>query len=210
MGSAMDTTEQAGIVLGSASGAIMGTVFGGLWLGLNLFFANALSWLRGPAFAVCLVAFTVGLLGLYAASVYLIRRSRKLLAQAPTQRRWAAVSRKGFLWAVVGETVGIAVLITVCGWLQFYALIEVGIALVVGLHFFPLARIFRARGYYAMGAAITVWCIASVVLFRAQKMDVAAGIGTGAILWLTAAYNLDRSRRLLAASLASPGPATSS
>jgi hypothetical protein len=43
----MDTSERGGIILGPASGAMMGTVFGGLWLGLDLFFANALSWMVG-------------------------------------------------------------------------------------------------------------------------------------------------------------------
>jgi len=108
--------------------------------------------------------------------------------------------RNGFIWAVVAEIVGCLAVILICNLLRRADLIPAGIALVVGLHFLPLAKIFRAPIYYATGMLIPLWCVASFLLFRGPAIDVAAAIGTGIVLWLTSAYGLIRARTLLALS----------
>jgi hypothetical protein len=188
----MDPGRQAGIIFGYGMGAMAATFFGGMWLALNLLIAKALSWWLAGAFAVCFVL-------LYAGSVRLIRRGKKLRSQTAERSSWPASRRKQFLWTTVAEVAGVAAVIVVCGWLGLYALIELGIALVVGLHFIPLAKNFQAPIYYLTSAAIIACCALSWVFLRAEKMDVVAGLGTGIVLWLTAAYTLIRARGLPAA-----------
>lgn len=187
----MDASEQGAIMVGRASGAMVTTMFGAVWLGLGLAAIHAFSWWVVVVFAVCC-------LGLYLASLHVLRRGKKLRSKAATPR-WTAKMRNGFIWAVVAEIVGCLAVVWICNLLRRADLIPVGIALVVGLHFLPLAKIFRAPIYYATGIVIPFWCVASVFLFRGPVIDVAAAIGTGIVLWLTTAYGLIRVRSFLPA-----------
>ncbi len=188
----MDTGVQGGIMIGRGSGAIVGTVFGAVWLGLGLQAARVLSLWVAFAFAVCC-------LGLYAGSIFLIRRGRKLQRLSGTSGKWPATMRNGFAWAVAAEIAGCLAVVIICNLLRRYDLIPAGIAMVVGLHFLPLGKVFRTPVYYATGVSIVLWCVASLVLFQGPEMDVASAIGTGSILWLTASYNLIQAREVLAA-----------
>jgi hypothetical protein len=188
----MDPGEQAGVLIGVGIGAMICTVFGGVWIGLGLQAAGAFPWWMASAFALCC-------LGLYTGSLFLIRRGRKLRRLMRTPAGWPAVMRNGFIWTVVAEVIGVVAVIWVCNALRRYDWITPGIALVVGLHFLPLGKFFRMPIYYATGLAIVAWCVASVVLFHGNQMDIAAAIGTGLVLWATAARGLIRSRTVLAA-----------
>ncbi len=188
----MDTGVQGNIIVGYGMGAMMVTFIGAVWLALDLLAAKEFSWWLAAIIAVCF-------LGLSAGAVRLIRRGKKLRSQAAAQKRWPPAMRKQFTWTVVAEAAAIAAVILVLGWLGFYALIELGIALIVGLHFIGLAKIFRTPIYYLTSAAIIACCAASWIFLRAQKMDEVAGAGTGIVLWFTAAYNLIQARGLVAA-----------
>ncbi len=177
----MEPGRQGDVMFARGMGVMMATFFGGVWLGLNLFAAKEFSWWVAAIFAVCF-------LGLYAGAVRLIRVGKKLRPQAAEQKPWPA--RKQFTWTVVTEILGIAAVILVCGWLGFYAFIELGIATIVGLHFVALAKIFQVPVYYVTAVAIVACCVASWIFLTSLKMDLIAGGATGVILWLTAAYNL--------------------
>lgn len=71
-----------------------------------------------------------------------------------------------------------------------------GIALVVGLHFLPLARLFRFSPYYATGIAIVAGVVFDAVRFEGVEMIGAVGATTGAVMWLTAIYILLNARCL--------------
>jgi len=78
----------------------------------------------------------------------------------------------------------------------FYALprLELGdwilpaIILIVGIHFFPLARLFNAPRDYVTGAAMVAWAILYPALFSAGKGGPIGAVGAGAILWTTTAF----------------------
>jgi len=186
----MDAFELGGRILGRGIGAMVCTIFGALWLGLGLAGGHAFSLAVIAAFSICCV-------GLYAGSVFLIRRGRRLRSQPPVHLEPSAGVPKQFTWLVIAEVVACVAIAWACGARNRGDLIPLGIALVVGLHFLPFARIFRAPECYVTGAAIAIWCVLSWALFRAPKMDVSVGIGTGLILWFTGAYDLIRSRALL-------------
>lgn len=183
----MDGAAQAEITIGRGNGGAIVTFFGAIWLALGLLGAGALSWWAAIVFALCCV-------GLYAGSLQLIRRGKKLRPPGVAPPRMPPAMRKGFLWAVVGEVAGCLLVVLVCNLVSRGELIPAGIALVVGLHFLPLARVFRAPVYYATGLSIAVWCAACLLLFRGPTISVGAAIGTGTVLWLTALYNIAQAR----------------
>jgi hypothetical protein len=66
------------------------------------------------------------------------------------------------------------------------------VALVVGLHFFPLARLFRMPLYYFTGTALCVVSIATMILapildYSEAVWFVLPGLGSGLVLWTTGA-----------------------
>ena len=70
-----------------------------------------------------------------------------------------------------------------------------GIILIVGVHFFPLARIFRSqsRAQATIGATLIAIAMVSPCI-AARPNHPAASITTGLILWLGASYGLLRAR----------------
>jgi hypothetical protein len=64
------------------------------------------------------------------------------------------------------------------------------ITAIIGLHMFPLARLFRYPLHYATGAVLVAWAAASAILAPVEQMQGTAALGTGIILWLSAAVTL--------------------
>jgi hypothetical protein len=195
----MDMGAQGGMMVGRGSGAMIGSFFGAVWLGLGMYAAGVFSWWMA-------MAFVVGCVVLFAGSLRLVRRGQKLLSAAGTKREWPKGMRNGFRWTLIAEIAGCVAVVVVCNLLRRYELIPVGIAFVVGLHFLPLAKVFRAPIYYATGTLVPVWCVASLLLFRGLMIGVAAAIGTGIFLWLTAAYHLVQTRAFFPAATAENSP----
>jgi len=69
-------------------------------------------------------------------------------------------------------------------------LIVPAIATIVGVHLFPLARLFRYSLHYVTGASLVVWSAASVFLLRRESIASIGALGTAAILLLSAVYTL--------------------
>ncbi|HEX6123686.1 MAG TPA: hypothetical protein VFY89_11025, partial [Ktedonobacterales bacterium] len=79
------------------------------------------------------------------------------------------------------------------------ALIAPVVAVIVGLHFLPLAALFQAPAYYITGIAMSllaVVCIVAVVVGAhpgetpARLWSSVVGLGSAAILWATALWIL--------------------
>lgn len=93
----------------------------------------------------------------------------------------------------------LAALVVVCGLLALTAgadWIPAGAAAVVGVHFFPLARLFPGLAVHALGAAVTAVAVAAVVAGLATDTLPAevTGPGTGACLLVAALYAIGRAR----------------
>jgi hypothetical protein len=68
-------------------------------------------------------------------------------------------------------------------------------AIIVGLHFIPLARWIPARLYYATGALLILLGAAGFGIGNADQRSLFVGIGAAIILWLTSGVALIRSAR---------------
>jgi hypothetical protein len=84
-----------------------------------------------------------------------------------------------FYFVVAAEVVGILVAVRVCVALGRPEAIAGLIALVVGLHFVPLARIFRVKVYYGTAAVL---CLVTVVTWALAPIHVVVQ-GTSVDLW---------------------------
>jgi len=69
-------------------------------------------------------------------------------------------------------------------------------AMIVGLHFLPLAKIFRAPHLIFRGISITVWCVFCWAFFRSNVLVISTSLGTGVLLWGGCIFALLRARRI--------------
>ena len=175
--------QSANHLIGAATGVMVCAGFGALWLVLSLYVRHILA--IGTA-----VWIAPGLVLLVPGALYLLRQA-KHWPRVPDD---PAIQRI-FLWANVAEWIGLFVVyFTLCR-LHLDDYIFSAATAVIGLHFFPLARIFRSTTHYVTGAALVVWAAASAAFFPVEHLPSNTGFGTGLLLWLCAAVLLVRAIR---------------
>lgn len=174
----MQKIQTANQLSGRAIGAIFFAGFGTLWLLLSLY---ALERLR--AAAVCAVL--LGLAILVLASLSLLREAKRW----PRVPDDPAMSR-AFKWVNAVQWIAVAVVVFALSRIHLDAYLMNAITAIVGLHMFPLARLFRYSPHYATGAALVAWAVASVFLASVEHLQGLTALGTGVILWLSAAVTL--------------------
>lgn len=181
---------QAKIILRSGLGTLAVAMFGMGWLGSGLGMAHAFT----PAVIVLFDVFGVLLLGF---SIYFIRKGRSLRKTYPaSEQPQTKPVRKQFMVVVVLEVTLIIVVTTIAHLLDRPDMAPLLAAIVVGLHFLPLGKIFGQPQYYLWGTAITLWCAVCVILFRSTTLVASSNIGTGILLWATCAHGLLRTGKI--------------
>jgi hypothetical protein len=187
----LDASSQAQLLLRTGFGAMVGGMFGMGWLGWGLGTAHAFT-------PVVIALFDVGGILLLGFSIYFIRKGKSLRRSYPASRNQRAEKvRKQFIVVTVSEFTIIAILGRVAYARHRPDLAPVLAATVVGLHFLPLAKIFRQARYYWWGSAITLWCGVCMILFRSNTLVAWSNIGTGVLLWANCAHGLLRARVIL-------------
>ncbi len=185
MGSeAVENSSLAEELSGRATGVFFLTAFGAVWV-----FGNSSS-LPDTILAVVWVVGGVICLLLVACGVYLRRISR--LVKSETRGTINRDLRRRFNRVFIAEGVGIGVVVLICANLGYSEWIPAAVALVVGLHFFPLARLFRMPLYYFTGIALCVVSIATMIVASILDYSEAVwfavpGLGSGLVLWTTGA-----------------------
>jgi hypothetical protein len=97
-----------------------------------------------------------------------------------------AAVRKGMMIVTVLQWVGISIAILLLKLTGHTTWILPCVILIVGLHFIPLARLLRLRGYYLTGAGLVLVALLSM-LFGGEGQGFALSLlATGAILWASA------------------------
>ncbi len=154
--------------------------FGAMFADLTLYW----QWqVRG----VELVLPVLGFLAIAIAAAYVIRLAGKGLV--PSKRVERAIT-----WSSVGEGVGLFVAANLVINLHRPDLLLPAMALVVGLHFLPIAFVARFGPYYLVGTALIVAGIAGVAI-TAPAGGAIAGFGAAAGLWLAAILAVRRDWR---------------
>jgi len=172
-------------LLGMTAGAAMMFGFGVVWLLIGLFRGRPLPvWSRLLLLAAgAALAVSIAILGKTASSI--------APNSSPLPPEHMAINREigRRFYIIFGlEVVAIFVSVIVLRVLHYADYILCGIALIVGIHFFPLAPLLSAPVYY--GTALAGCAIALIGFFMddVSLRQKVVGISFGLLLWSTAAW----------------------
>jgi hypothetical protein len=192
----------AAVITGYATGALIMTFFGSFW-GLMTMFGMASRQRIWLILVVLLVTIPLAYF-----SFSLLQDARQLPhVSSPEGEARGVMMRRGF--AIVGgiEFALIAIASILLARAKREELIPLVTALIVGVHFLPLAAIFDVTAYYQTGIAMTLLAgVALIAMFMGKTLggpyvwSVIVGLGNAAILWGTAFYVSNVGRQLIAAS----------
>ena len=186
----MGLSSPADTVIAASRGALISAMFGAGWLGWGLGIARAFNGFVAPLFG-CTALF------LFACSIYFNHKGRRLRKERPAAGASTRPSiRKWFLLVTLVEFLAIAFVAILANRLHRADLMADWCAMVVGLHFLPLAKIFRAPRYGVLGILMILWCVLSWALFQSSAITISASMGTGILLWGSCAASLFRARRI--------------
>lgn len=176
-------------VVSTASGVFFMALFGTLWA------YTGIMGLQGWGLPLLLViAVTIGA-SLFLGGFSLIRASRTLTNHASaTDVRIGKRTKLWFNIVFAAEGIAIAIAITICNATGDIDRIPLVIAIIVGVHFFPLAPLFQVKLYYWTGALLCLLAIVTWLFVPAEitigEHQVASfmsitGFGSALILWAT-------------------------
>ena len=169
---------------GLVTGSLIATTFGTVFMLVNS------GGLTAPWPLVIRVLGLIVAVTLIAGLVLVVRRT----SSAPQAPVTAFVDRR--YWLIVALEVGALFggLAVVNGVLHRSAVSVAWVALVVGVHFFGLARIWRMPVYHWLGAAMTVLGLAGFLVYAlggpAAVVGRVAGVGSGAALYALVALTV--------------------
>jgi hypothetical protein len=175
---AMNRTITSYEITGRAIGSIFFTLFGTIWIFLGLFAGQRLN---GVLITVCCL---IPAALLYAAMT-LFRSAQRfpLVPEDPAMKR-------GFNRVNLAQWIAVIAAVLVCNYLHRAEFIPSAITVIVGLHMFPLARIFRYPLHNVTGAALTLWGVVGAIVQPVELMQSTTALGSGIILWVSAAVTL--------------------
>jgi hypothetical protein len=164
--------------MGSWGAIIMG-FFGALFAAMTL--AVQLGW-TGAALGLPFLVFAVIAL----CAVATIRRPGEGIRPSPQQERV-------IMWSSIGEGVGLFVAANLVINLGHHEWLLPAMALVVGLHFLPMAFAIPFRPFYALGVALLVAAALGFTLPAPLNGEL-AGFSAAVALWIAASLAVRRDR----------------
>jgi len=174
----MKPFQNAHQISGRAIGSLFFAGFGAVWLLLAFYALERLN--LATVFGIASIT-----LGLSLAAVYLIRQSRRW-PRVPDDPRIG----KAFLIVNVIQYLAAGAAVVTLNALHHEAYLMCAITAIVGLHMFPLAWLFKYPPHYVTGAVLVLWAILSALVLPLEHMQSYSAMGTGLILWLSAAFTL--------------------
>jgi hypothetical protein len=174
-------SQQSATKAGRAIGAMFLAFFGSGWL---------IAWCM-QAFGASIGILTSIVAGGFAIFFIALRQFRKhraaLYAQAnPEHKR----TRRIFKALNIAQWVSIAIIAVVLSNTGNSKWIPAAIIFVVGLHFLPLAAVFRYRWHYITGSALILLALMYPFLSSAGPASPSGLFGAGVILWVSALWAL--------------------
>ena len=172
------------LVEGSSTGALFMTIFGAVWGAAG---AQALGGIAG---AITLAA-SCALAAVLFLGVVRLRRGALGLPRddSPGAREWRGRSLRRFNLVFGLQGVAIALSVFLLARYDLGPLVPAVVAIIVGVHFFPLARLYEIKAYHATGAALCVLGAVAFLLAPPTRLPL-VGLGCAAALFATAAYML--------------------
>ncbi|MEK0315945.1 DUF7010 family protein [Cohnella sp. 56] len=175
-------------VIGAANGVIFMTFFGALWSSIGIVGAHGL----GAPWSIIFAAIVT--LILLSGAISLFGKARSL-SQTPTPEEREQRKKLNKRFGMIGGLEGLAICVAsiVCNSLDKFEFFFPIMAIIVGIHFFPLARLFREKFYNGTGVVL---CVLGVITFflpadaAVNDVDLIAtsvfiGCGSALTLWVT-------------------------
>ena len=175
--------------VGRCYGAMFFAAFGGAWL---LLAAYALGRLNIPVAGLIAVVIVL----LVIAALRLERRGKVAGKNAFPE---AEQKRNDRIFGIVNAVTWISVFLVflIFPRIRLENLSIPAVALIVGLHFFPMPPLYRHPANLVTGSCIAVWAVACPLLFHGDSMIGFVATGAGFALWASAAWALCTAQRLL-------------
>ncbi|MGO4497034.1 hypothetical protein AB4114_14150 [Paenibacillus sp. 2RAB27] len=175
-------------VLGAANGIMFMTFFGALWASIGIVGSHQL----GAPWP--LVLSTIVTIILLSGAISLFGKSRSMNhAITPKEKEdTKRINRKfGLIFGLEGVAIFLASVI--CNTLDHFEVFFPVMAMIVGIHFFPLATLFREKFYYGTGIVMCMLGIISLFLpinatfgnVSIIMMSTFIGFGSAVTLWVT-------------------------
>jgi hypothetical protein len=174
----MQNFPNANQLSGRAIGAMFFACFGAGWIFLAL---AAKQMING----VTASGTVLGMLAMLGTAVYLMRLAKRW-PRVPDDPRLGRV----FGWVNAIQWTAVFIAAFTLGRLHLDAYTPSAVAAIVGLHLFPLARLFHYPLHYLTGTLLVVLAVATAVLVPVSQMQGDAALGTGIILWAAAVVSL--------------------
>lgn len=187
------------LIQGYMSGALLLTFFGALWALLTMSAFTAQQ-------RVLLVAVVVIVASMLAYAAIRLLRAAQHLPQpvAPDASAQGRTVGKWYALIVGSEFVAIALASILLGRAHDDQLIPLVVALIVGIHFLPLAALFHVPVYYLTGVCMIVLAGCGLIglffdltLGGPYVWSMVIGLGNTLILWSTTLYLLTAARQFL-------------
>ena len=165
-----------------AIGALFFSLLGGLWFVL---WSNRAF---GPQPAVLTLIATAAL-ALFGSAWRIYQQNKAALAEEADS---PAKMRADRIFNIVNAGQGILMFVIANALVNrhYSEWVVPAIIFIVGLHFIPLAPVFKYPPHYITGAALMLWAGISSFLTAAGPATPAGCFGTGLILWASAIYGL--------------------
>jgi hypothetical protein len=176
------STLSPGWLKGRMRGALICGTFGAIWMFEAEFFGG----IATPVWLTLVGVLTLAAIGW---PVIRLRSWRGIRYSAAERELWARVAKPYWIncaieWVLCfGSAFWLAQI-------HQYTLIPECLGVIIGLHFFPVARMFRSPLYYATGAAMVLGSLASLAMHAGPMRNIAACSADGLSLWGTAAVIL--------------------
>lgn len=197
----MGVTVSKGDLRGTASGVLFMAFFGTLWAYTGIMGLQGWGspWLLTVALAIGFLLVLSGFSLIHVSKEFPDGVSSREGNNSRKMRKW-------FNIIFAGEGIAIGIAIAVCNVVGHTENIPIVIAIIVGLHFLPLARLFRVSIYYYTGILLCVvpvitWLfIPETATLSGHELNAymsAVGLGSAFILWVTSIAIWMTGRRLM-------------
>jgi hypothetical protein len=161
----------------SARGALIRSFFGSA----SMYWAVVLSG-NPPPLEFSIVA--VPAVGLIAWAILSVRATRNSPSSADELSHWRAVRK--FYWLDVGLEWGlIGAAVSALARFGRFDLIPQTLGVIIGLHYLPLGKIFRAQQYYWTGGVLVTAALGSLLIQRGQTRNIVGCAALALTLWAT-------------------------
>jgi hypothetical protein len=174
----MKNFPNANQLSGRAIGAMFFACFGTGWIFLALAAKQRIN-------CVTASGTVLGMVAMLLTAAYLMRLAKRW-PRVPDDPRVG----RAFGWVNAIQWTAVFIAAFTLGRLHLDAYTPSAVAAIVGLHLFPLARLFHYPLHYVTGSVLVAWAVATAVLVPVSEMQGDAALGTGLILWAAAVVTL--------------------